>query len=135
MSLDVTLYLDLCSTHPNEQSEYKEFYADAFYDRAKSRWMINAFSANITHNLTAMADFIGVYEFLWRPEEAGVIYANQLIYPLERALEKLQTYPIDQFRKLEPENKWGTYEGLLRFITEYLEACKKYPEAFVMADR
>lgn len=30
------------------------------------------FSANITHNLGAMAEAAGIYRHLWRPEEVGV---------------------------------------------------------------
>ena len=40
------------------------------------------YSANITHNLTKMADEAGIYECLWRPEEIGITKAGQLIEPL-----------------------------------------------------
>ena len=31
------------------------------------------FTANITHNLTKMADSVGVYKALWRPEEINCL--------------------------------------------------------------
>lgn len=93
------------------------------------------FSANITHNLNTMADHAGgLYEHLWRPDECGVATASQLIEPLRAGLKKLQSEP-DYFKKFNPENGWGDYEGLLSFVAKYLSACVRYPDATVEVSR
>lgn len=95
---------------------------------------IEVFSYNITHNLGAMAEEAGIYEHLWRPEEIGIETASQLIEPLSWGLAALRNEP-ERFKKLNPENGWGTYEGLCSFVREYLEACKENPNATVKASR
>ncbi len=47
------------------------------------------FSDNITHNLTEMADAVGLYKPLWRPDEIGITKANQLIGILAEGLQTL----------------------------------------------
>lgn len=92
------------------------------------------FDANITHNLNHMADEAGIYKALWRPEEIGIEIAAQLIDPLRAGLSLLKSDP-ERFRKLNPSNGWGTYEGLVRFVQKYLEACEAYPTAKVRVSR
>jgi hypothetical protein len=89
---------------------------------------------NITHNLVPMADKAGIYRHLWRPEEVGVTKASQLIEPLRKGLALLQDEP-ERFRRLEPENGWGTYEGLVQFVDDYLRACIANPDADVRVCR
>lgn len=88
------------------------------------------YSANITHNLGRMADEAGIYQCLWRPDEIGISKASQLITPLRDGLALLQTEP-ERFRKFNPPNGWGTYEGLIEFVRNYLAACERYPDAEV----
>jgi hypothetical protein len=88
------------------------------------------YSANITHNLNTMAKEAGIYEALWRPEEIGITHAQQLIEPLDKGLARLRADP-GHFWQFNPENGWGTYEGLCDFVEEYLEACKRWPSAEV----
>lgn len=92
------------------------------------------FSRNITHNLTRMANEAGIYEHLWRPEEVGATVGADLIEPLCGGLALLKSDP-ERFRKLNPSNGWGDYKGLVEFVEEYLEACKKYPEATIRTHR
>jgi hypothetical protein len=92
-------------------------------------------SGNITHNLTRMANAVGAYGVLWRPEENDIQTASQLIEPLIEAAEKFLRTPIEKLRELEPENKWGTAENLIAFIEEALHAARKWPEAKVVACR
>lgn len=92
------------------------------------------FSYNITHNLNTMADKAGIYKELWRPEELGITKAKQLIEPLEKGLTKLKAAPL-YYKQFNPKNGWGDYDGLIQFVTEYLEACKQYPEANVSVSR
>lgn len=88
------------------------------------------FSANITHNLNKMADKAKTYYALWRPEEIGISKANQLIRFLENGINLLKSKP-DYFKKFNPENGWGSYEGLIKFTEDYLKACSTYPDADV----
>lgn len=90
--------------------------------------------ANITHNLGAMAKEAGIKDYLWVPDDIGISKASQLIIPLEHGLRRLEGDP-EGFRKHNPPNGWGNYEGFVKFVRNYLEACKEYPEANVYASR
>jgi hypothetical protein len=92
------------------------------------------FSANITHNLNKMAGEAGIYEAMWRPEEIGVTKAAQLVPLLKEGLARLESDPA-HFKKFNPENGWGSYEGLVNFVRKYLEACEGSPDAVVRASR
>lgn len=92
------------------------------------------YSGNVTHNLGKMAEAAGLYKVLWRPEELGLTKAGKLIVPLLEGLARLKASPA-RFKKLNPENGWGTYEGLVQFVEEYLNACGENPEADVRAWR
>ena len=89
---------------------------------------------NITHNLGKMAREAGIYEVLWRPEELGITKASEVAEKLESGVWRLRESP-EYFSRYNSPNGWGTYDGLLKFVSEYLEACKKFPEAKVEADR
>ena len=88
------------------------------------------YSANITHNLGKMADHAGLYKPCWRPEEHDITDARQLIEPLRAGLAVLREKP-EFFKTFNPDNGWGTYEGLCEFVNEYLQACERYPQAKV----
>lgn len=92
------------------------------------------YTANITHNLNKMAASAGIYTAMWRPDELGYTKAGELIMSLQGGLEALQSQP-DHYTTMNPSNGWGTYEGLVRVVSEYLEACKKYPSARIEIDR
>ena len=86
------------------------------------------YSANITHNLVSMAKEAGIYHHLWRPEEINIEKANELIAPLKEGLRELKSNP-EKHKTHNPKHGWGTYEGLVKFVEEYLNACYKYPDA------
>jgi hypothetical protein len=92
------------------------------------------YDANITHNLTGMADAAGIYQHLWRPDEIGVTKASQLIEPLKAGVEKLKANP-EAFKKHNAPNGWGLYEHFVPFVEKYLEACISYPDADVRVSR
>ena len=113
------------------------------------------YSANITHNVGTMAAEAGVYEALWRPyklkeeynvkleedydiemafESAQAIKAKELIEPLRQGLHNLKLNP-EKYKKLNPENGWGSYEGLVAFVKVYLNACYEYPDSDVEVSR
>lgn len=92
------------------------------------------YEANITHNLSIMADDAGLHRYLWRPDENEITHASQLIEPLEVGLALLKSDP-KRFKKFNPPNGWGDYDGLVRFTEDYLNACKEYPRAEVYTSR
>jgi hypothetical protein len=91
---------------------------------------VEVYQANITHNLNKMAEAAGLYQALWRPDEINLKLAGELIPLLEAGLERLEAEPA-KYQKLNPSNGWGSYEGLVRFVREYLTACKENPDAEV----
>lgn len=92
------------------------------------------YSRNITHNLNTMADEAGIYAALWRPDENGIEHARQLIEPLTEGLTLLRSDPA-RFKKFNPKNGWGDYEGLVAFVESYLDACRKHPDSKVTVSR
>lgn len=92
------------------------------------------FHSNITHNLGEMAVAAGIYKHLWRPEELNITTAQHLIMPLASGLLTLQSDPAT-FKALNPANGWGDYDGLVRFVKDYLHACIEYPDALIRVSR
>lgn len=90
--------------------------------------------ANITHNLGKMATEVDIYWCLWRPDENSITHASQLIGPLEVGLFRLKDHP-DHWKTFNPENGWGTYDGFVKFVERYLDACKLHPDAQVRVSR
>lgn len=114
----------------NERYPDKEPIRSTHYEEETTE----VFSANITHNLGKMADEAALYYPLWKPEKIGITTARQLIERLEHGLYMLQTKP-EFYRQFNPANGWGTYEGLVQFVENYLEACRKFPESEVSVSR
>lgn len=92
------------------------------------------YHTNITHNLGTMASIAGIYEVLWKPEEIGIDKAEQLIPILKIGLEQLKRNP-EEYKKYNPSNGWGNYEGFCIFIENYIIACETYPEATIEISR
>jgi len=109
-----------------------DFYLE--YEDEISGERVEAFSANITHNLSRMADEAGIYYCLWRPEEVGIKKANELIEPLTVAVKMMKDNP-ERFEAFNAKNGWGLYEHFLPWIEDVIWACKKYPNALVRASR
>lgn len=110
MSLDVYLRLPACECCGREESE--------------------VFSANITHNLGAMAEAAGIYGATWRPDENGITTAAQLIVPLRAGIAAMKADPV-RFVAFNASNGWGTYDDFVPWLEAYLEACEQYPKALV----
>ena len=109
MSLDLTLYFEV-----DVGKDDKEWHT--------------VFDANITHNLTEMADKAGIYELIWHPDRIGITKAEEIVDPLIEGIHKMETDPIG-FKKLNPENGWGSYDDFLPWLRDYLNACGEYSEA------
>ena len=92
------------------------------------------FHGNITHNLNHMANQAGIYNELWQPDEININTAKELIEPLREGLHKLKSNP-NKYKQFNPANGWGSYEGLVKFIDNYLNACYQYPNATIQVSR
>ena len=92
------------------------------------------FSYNITHNLGRMAREAGIYEQLWRPDEYGLHKAKQISASLTAGLMWLVSRP-QHYKTFNPESGWGSYEGFVKFVVEYLIACREHPEATIQVSR
>ncbi len=147
MSLDVYLTLPVPTTKKrtgvfireggsNKElsvAEVKERYPDSDIVEAEVE-TDDVYSANITHNLNEMASAAELYYPLWRPEEINITKAKQLIVPLAKGLESLIEKP-DYYKTFNPKNLWGTYDGLVSFVENYLKACIDNPDADVSVSR
>jgi hypothetical protein len=95
---------------------------------------------NITHNVNKMAmqvqlgGGLTLYEVLWRPDEHGMKFARDISQHLIRGFETLKADP-EYFKKWNPENGWGSYDGLVQFVAQYRNACLDYPDAELRVSR
>ncbi len=90
----------------------------------------DVFYGGITHNLSKMAAEAGIYNVLWRADEASIRFAQQMIPDLESGIEALQRDPA-RFIPFNPKNGYGNYYLLLSFAENCLNACRTYPSATV----
>lgn len=99
-------------------------------------------SQNITHNLGKMAGAVDVgdhytlYNVLWRPDEMAPprIRADELIDYLSTGLNVLLDNR-EQLLQYNPDNGWGSYDNLLNFTRDYLQACIENPQAQLRISR
>jgi hypothetical protein len=110
----------------------------------------SVYSGNITHNLGAMAREVkyGVecnlewaaavdltlYDVLWRPDEHGYTHAKHISGWLDIGWNILLSDP-EKYKKYNPENGWGSYEGLCNVVYQYRNACWNNPEAELSISR
>lgn len=94
----------------------------------------SGYSANITHNLGKMADAAGIYCALWRPDEIGCKFAKDIIQIVEGGLINLILNP-SKYREYNPSNGWGSYDGFVVWVANYLEALKQTPESEIEVSR
>ena len=102
-------------------------------------------SANITHNLGGMASHVPVklkdgtqttlYYVCWRPEE--ILDKPNTNDVLDLLIQGLM-YMIEYRKELlqyESPNGWGTYNGFMKFLLNYKQACEDNPNCKVETDR
>jgi len=102
----------------------------------------SVYSGNITHNLGRMASEVKVgigskidlYTILWRPEELNFKFARDIADLLDEGWNILLSDP-EKFKKFNPENGWGSYEGLCDFVYKYRNACWDNPDAELSVSR
>jgi hypothetical protein len=100
----------------------------------------SVFEYNITHNLNTMAmavefeDGHTLYHALWRPDEHGWTKARDIEPYLYLGMKELTTNP-KKYLKHNPENGWGSYEGLVEFVKKYHAACLENMDAELRISR
>lgn len=67
-------------------------------------------------------------------EEIPINKAGDLIPMLRDGLARLRERP-EHFKRLNPDNGWGNYDGLVAFTERYLEACQECPGATIRVSR
>lgn len=76
-------------------------------------------------------------------QEAGLPFSDEsiegkpcfeMLPALEAGLAVLKAEPA-RFRKLNPPNGWGDYEGLVEVVESAIAAARKYPNAIVRCGR
>ena len=98
------------------------------------------FSMNITHNLGKMASAVvlengkTLYDVLWRPDEHNYFTAEDISELLDEGWNILLSDP-EKYKKYNPENGWGEYDGLCNFVYQYRNACWDNPEAELRVSR
>jgi len=65
------------------------------------------------------------YVELWEGKTGG-----DCIEGLQYAIDRMEASP-DKYKRYNPSNGWGTYEGALKALKEFLVACEEYPRAKV----
>jgi hypothetical protein len=100
----------------------------------------SVYSGNVTHNLGKMAGEVKLsndktlYDILWRPEEHGFYFAREISELLDEGWNILLSDP-EKYKRYNPENGWGSYEGLCDFVYRYRNACWDNPEAELSISR
>jgi len=105
---------------------------------------VSVFTQNITHNLGKMATAVKIgaefgssltlYDVLWRPDEHGFKFARDIADWLDLGWNILLSDP-ETYRKYNPENGWGSYDGLCDFVYKYRNACWDNPDAELSVSR
>jgi hypothetical protein len=89
---------------------------------------------NITHNLISMAEALGIYRKVWRPEENNIIYCKDMISHIQKAILLLKSDP-EYYIKYNAPNQCGDITDMIIFLQEYYVICKKYPNCKIEASR
>lgn len=138
--------LDIYLTVPREKSRAEQAiellrsngfddFADELHGRHHSECgPMRVFDANITHNLTHMAEAGGFYREVWHPEDFGITKASQMIDPLRRAIAWMVANKREA-EKHNAKNGWGMYEHFLPWLRKYLAACEEFPDADIEVSR
>lgn len=115
--------------------DVKAHFPDADTSEIKERMYetCEVFSKNITHNLGEMARHVlcddglhTLYEMMWRPEEHGFDVVNE---KYRMNIAECLSFMLIHRKELEqynPENGWGSYDTLLKFVMEYSEELSRW---------
>ena len=99
----------------------------------------------ITHNLNTIVSELGLilglpyYEVIWIPDELfelknGEVPAVLVLKTLPDLIKNLLEFE-DRLVDYLPSNGYGTFEGLIRFLCDYLKECYRNKDSFVYCCR
>ena len=99
----------------------------------------------ITHNLNTIVSELGLlvglpyYEVIWRPDEMfglknGEVPAEFVLKLLPDVIKNLLKFE-DRLTDYLPSNGYGTFEGLISFLCDYLKECYTNQEAYIYCCR
>jgi len=108
MSLDIGLYVEVDTG-------------------GKEPYFVSLFSANYTGNVCPMWTKAGVYEALY---DSDGVEASAIIPILDEGIQHMLAHPVE-YRKLNPPNGWGNYEGALKFLQNLVSACYEHPKTLI----
>ncbi len=80
-------------------------------------------SYNYTYNTSPMLYDVGID---WKELTGKPL--SEVVPILQAGLEKLKANP-EKYEAMNPENGWGSYEGLVAKLTQIIEEYKQYPKA------
>ena len=81
-----------------------------------------------------MAEAAGIYYALWRPEEIGATQSKDIIEIVKEGLLKMVCAPTE-YKQYDSPSGWGIYDHFVPFVSKYLEACIKHPNATIEVSR
>ena len=90
---------------------------------------LDGFDMNYTYNVSNMFEDA-------LPGNDGVNQLNEMecskaIPILEQGIKKMTDSP-EHYKKMEPDNGWGTYDGALNVFKTLLEWCRECPLAMIV---
>lgn len=108
-----------------------------FMDSVTEEYLEIIGNTNITHNLNIIAQELGFYEILWRPDETvglfkdpkNILASEILPYYLKAYITILEKG--ESVKHLLPSNGWGTLECFHRVLSTCIFMCTKYPAAII----
>jgi hypothetical protein len=113
MSLDISLYQDVDLGGPSGPER------------------LTLFDISTTHNLSAMWEFVGVHEILYKSDgELAGKYAETLA----SGVSFMERHG-DTCRQYDAPNFWGTYKQALPWLREVAAAFRKYPNATIRVSK
>ena len=137
MSLDV--YLKVKREEPTDADRViallMEHGFTRFADEISARHEcgdVTVYEGSISSFFGEMAVEAGVYQPVWYPEDNGIKKASQLIDRLRAGVNRMESRQ-KHFRQWNGRNDWETSDRFRQFLTEYLHACERHPEADVYA--
>lgn len=143
MSLDISINFNQTKednyflSHPYSYSNLSDADKGAYYEE-------DGWSGNITHNLGAMASHVPIeidgvsttlYQICWRPNEVFDEPTTTKILPF---LIKGICYMLEHRKDLlqyNPKNGWGSYNGFMKFLLNYKQACEDNEDCKIYISR
>lgn len=86
---------------------------------------------HITDEMKSLCAEAGIYSYLWRSSDTGIVHGEQLIELLRNAIVKLKS-DTDHYKPFEVKN--ATIDQLIPWLTLLMEKCSRYPYAFVKTE-